>query len=133
MPLQRFIPALTTLGVVAGLAAARMVVEVLPFGQAAEAFSAWVHDAPEQAPKPTPAPGSGVAATTAATKPGARRVVSVIKVESSPDGCPAMNGPQLWPQPLDPDHPTAPGTVPTEPVITNGIAPRELSERWIGA
>lgn len=43
MNTRRFIPALTTLGVIAGLAAARMAVEAAPLDQTVRVLAKWMH------------------------------------------------------------------------------------------
>jgi hypothetical protein len=77
MPLRRFIPALTTLGVVAGLAAARMVVEVLPVNQTVAAVAEWIHG-PERVEEP---PRPKIAKPVADPKPPLAKVPQVIEIE----------------------------------------------------
>ena len=120
MPFRRLIPALSAIGVVAGLAAARMVVEVVPFGRAAEAFIAWVDDVPASSRPP------GVAAMPKRAMSAPKKVLSMTVLETS-ETAPAIEAP------ADDVDPKTPPTSPMVPTITNSVSPEMPAASWVGA
>ncbi len=122
MPFQRFIPALSTIGVIAGLAAARMMVEVVPFGRAAEVVSTWIHESPE----PAPARAPEVVVTPKRVISAPAKVVSVTVLGESEKA----RADEAAKRDVDP---SAPRTSPKVPTITNSASPDMPAASWVGA
>jgi hypothetical protein len=122
MPFQRFIPALSTIGVIAGLAAARMMVEVVPFGRAAEVVSSWVHDAPEPAPARAPEVVARPKRAMAAPANAVSVTVREGREKFEANETPAIDV-----------SPKASPTSPRTPTITNSALPEMPEASWVGA